>query len=116
MTLQIERKSRRLHCILVPPASSPLFWAQHKQCNQCYVSMSTCYRVSILWQESAKGRDGFVWILLRPNAKRTTDGDQLADVIRRVIGHEQNGTQVRLVALAGGNLRSQIFDITRKGL
>jgi hypothetical protein len=53
---------------------------------------------------------------LLPEAERTADGDELADVVSRVIGDQQNGAEVRLVALARGNRRAQIVHIARQRL
>ena len=53
---------------------------------------------------------------LFPNAERTTDDNELADVIRGMIRHQQNGTQVSLIAFPGRNRRRQIIHIARKRL
>ena len=58
--------------------------------------------------------------LLFPDTERATDGDELTDVIRGVIGHQQNGAQVRLVALPVGTFavrsgasRASVFIFSR---
>jgi hypothetical protein len=53
---------------------------------------------------------------LFPNAERAPDDDELADVIRGMIRHQQNGTQVSLIAFPGRNRRRQIIHIARKRL
>ena len=42
------------------------------------------------------------------------DRDDLADVVSGVIRGQQDGAEIRLVCLAGGHLRGQILDVTRK--
>ena len=54
--------------------------------------------------------------VLLPDAECSTQRDQLADVIGRVIGDEQNRAHVRLVALAGRDLRGQVFDVAGQRL
>jgi len=44
------------------------------------------------------------------SARRTCD--ELADMISRVIGHQQNGAQVRLRVFASWHPRRQIVDVT----
>ena len=53
---------------------------------------------------------------LFPNAERAANDDELADVIGGVIRHQQNGTQVSLIAFPGRNRRRQIIHIARKRL
>ena len=53
------------------------------------------------WRDLTGTDDG---TRLFPDAERAAQRDELADVIRRVIGDEQDGAQIRLVALAGRNL------------
>ena len=53
---------------------------------------------------------------LLPDAERTADHHQLADVVRRVVSHQQDGPEKRLVVVAGRNLRRQIGNLTREPL
>ena len=44
----------------------------------------------------------------RPGAERPADGDELAQVVSVVVGHQKNGAQVRLRSLAGWDQPIQI--------
>ena len=63
------------------------------------------------WRDLTGTDDG---TRLFPDAERAAQSDELADVIRRVIGDEQNRAQICLVALAGRDFGGEIGDIPRQ--